>query len=176
MRRFIALLTVTVLALSACGSDEDPAVEPDEGTTTTEAEAPTSAPEGDDTGLSGEQLEVAAAWEAFFAADTPEEERIQYLEGGSAQQEAIDAAATQETRVGAEVTGVRIVDDVAEVTYTLTNAETGAELLPDALGVAVKVDGEWKVSDGSFCGLLALAQVYPSSCEGKIEPDIPAEG
>jgi hypothetical protein len=166
MRSYVALVLAVGLFIGSCGGDDDGAT----ATTTTTPDEVTTTTEG--AGLTGEEAEVAAAWEAFFDLDSTLEESAARLESGIEMREAIEAAAGQETRVTASVDSVRIVGDVAEVSYSI-DAENGDPLLPDARGVAVKVDGEWKVSDGSFCTLLGLGQIVTQACEGKIEPDVP---
>jgi hypothetical protein len=53
----------------------------------------------------------------------------------------------------------------ADVHYAIYLGSTPA--LPDQVGVAVKQDGTWKVSDASFCVLLNLEGVRAPSCPAK---------
>lgn len=168
MARLPALLLALSLAAGACSSDgDDPTV--DDTATTTTAEDTSSA--GAELDLTGDEAEVEAAWEAFFDLDNTFEEAAALLEGGESMREAIEAGQSQETRVTADVYEVRIVGDLAAVRYRI-NAEDGTVLLPEASGVAVRADGEWKLSDGTYCTLITQVADVPS-CEGKIEPDVP---
>ena len=74
--------------------------------------------------------------------------------GGSTRVSAADSAgvlAASELYRQAWING-----DTAAVTYDLVSTQDNSTLLPNGQGKAVKVKGTWKVSQQSFCALIAL--------------------
>jgi hypothetical protein len=116
-------------------------------------------------GSSGEstattKAKITTNWEAFFNPDTPTAKRLSLLENGDtakikavaqAQESNPQAKATK-----AKVKSITINGDKANVTYDLVSTQNGTPLLPNAQGNAVKVSGTWKVSQQTFCALIAL--------------------
>jgi hypothetical protein len=107
--------------------------------------------------MSGAAGTIAANWETFFSAKTPNAKRVSLLENGSQFQQVIAAqsGSSLASTASAKVTAVTgITSSQATVAYSIDIAGTPA--LPNQTGQAVYQDGTWKVGDKSFCALLAL--------------------
>jgi hypothetical protein len=106
------------------------------------------------------KAKITANWEAFFNPDTPTPKRLSLLENGdTAKLKAVAQAAEanpQAKATKAKVKTITITGDSAAVTYDLLSTQNNTPLLPNAQGKAVKVKGTWKVSQQSFCALIAL--------------------
>lgn len=163
MHKFMAaLLTLTMFAATACGDDDgDDGVAVDETTTTSTAEAES---EFSSPPFTGEEAEIASAYERFFGSETPPEEAAALMEATEVTEAVLTAAgAASEGSTSVEVTGVAIGDDgeIAEVKFTL-HTETFGDI--PFTGIAVNQDGEWKVGLHTLCSLLQLAGP-PPECE-----------
>ena len=107
---------------------------------------------------------VKTNFSAFFNAHTPAQRRVGLLEHGQQfagelqQQERTPAA--QET--SAVATDVRVHGDRAAVTYRIEL--NGQPVITDQQGEMVKQNGEWKVSDQTFCDIEALSGTPPAAC------------
>lgn len=103
------------------------------------------------------QKEIAANWTEFFNPKAPPAKRLALLQNASQFTSAMAGmaknpqAATSSSKVDA-VTVVSSSD--AKVTYDILVSGTPA--LKGQAGEAVKQGGTWKVSDKSFCALLAM--------------------
>lgn len=169
-KRLAAVLLILVLAAGACGNgDDDDAAE---ATTTTEAQAgdddaADEAQEPDGTDVAGATQAVTATWTRFFDPSTPPEEGLAMLENGEAHREAAAASAQQRATVSVNVKNVLITGPTnAEVTYDILTG--GSVAVPDSKGVAVYEDGRWKVSEQTFCALLAIGGIQDPACEGVV--------
>lgn len=102
---------------------------------------------------------VTATWTAFFNPRTPEAEQISLLQDGSRYKNLVDTIRDlMPEGTTAKVTGVQLSGHQAKVTYQIL--DKGQKLVPrkgdEATGTAVEHDGEWKVSDVTFCELVSL--------------------
>jgi hypothetical protein len=150
-----ALLALPVLAACSGGSSKPTA---STSTSTQPTEAATTAAAGPaDVGAATAQIK--ANWHTFFAYNTPRATAAKLLEDGDTMGAALAKAVQeqQQTHIkqGANVTGVTFSSPTtATVTYQLLNGK--AVLLPAASGLAVLVDGTWKVGKQTFCTLVML--------------------
>lgn len=155
-RWYIYVIVVVVLALgstlAACGDDEE-----GESASPSSSPTPAASPSPSTSELSGEEAQIAANWEEFFAGTTAADRKIALLQNGEQFADVIEARAesplSQSTT--AEVTAVTLTSDTdATVTYSILMSEQ--VVLPDQTGQAVLEDGVWKVGAASFQALLAL--------------------
>jgi hypothetical protein len=156
--RALLLGLMLVATLTACGGDGDDDDSSD--TTSTSEESP-------DTTLSeeDEQAAVEAAVTEYFSVlgQGDVDAAVVLLEDGEEWRDEMVACSTLTTGVSAEVNTVELTDDSnATATIAILGAD-GAVLLPEAGAGAIKVDGEWLVSAGTFESLYDLAK---DSCTG----------
>lgn len=108
---------------------------------------------------------VSADWTKFFAGTTPPAEKIRLLENGQAFAAVIDAQAKLAI---ARSTTVKVLDITVETTakasvrYTIEIGDAPA--LSNQTGISLYETGLWKVSDASFCALLALQGTKLKAC------------
>jgi hypothetical protein len=98
-------------------------------------------------------------WEKFFHTGTARSEAISLLEDGASLGGALDVAEQEDKDANltrrAKVKLINFTSPTqATVTWALYNKKT--PLLDNASGVAVLVDGHWKVSRLTFCTLVSL--------------------
>jgi hypothetical protein len=103
--------------------------------------------------------DITTAWTTFFHTGTKPAAAEQLLQNGDQMGPAIKVAAQvqKQTKLkeDAKVTTVDFTSPTtATVTYDLLSH--GSTLLPGATGQAVLQDGQWKVSQSTFCTLVAL--------------------
>ena len=105
---------------------------------------------------SSTQAQIKQSWEKFFSGATSADEKIALLQNGAQFQQAIQAQANSAIAksAGAAVSAVSVNGAQATVTYDVTLG--GKAALSGQQGQAVLEGGTWKVSDASFCQLLAL--------------------
>ena len=122
------------------------------------------------------QKEVSANWTTFFnGANTDTNAKSKLLQDAASLKAAIAAAAANPTEkmVSASVKSVDIIKGTgctttgltspcAKVTYDIV--ANGSPLLPGATGYAVRQNGKWVVSKGTFCALISLAGPKPQGC------------
>jgi hypothetical protein len=99
---------------------------------------------------------ITTNWVAFFNPKTPTATKITLLQNGSKFSALLAAQATnpQAQTTSAKVTAVTVSGTTATVTWDLLLS--GTPVLTKQKGQAVLEGGTWKVSDASFCGLMAL--------------------
>jgi hypothetical protein len=177
----IAGAIVAVLAAAACSSSSSSSTSAGTQIPVTNTTAP-SAPAGgasasasgggSGTGTStGAAALIKANWEKFFAASTPESERVKLLQNGDKFAGAIHdfAGSPLAQGVSSKVTDVSgITATSATVTYDIDAA--GQTMASKQSGKSVYQDGTWKVGDSSFCGLLTAAAplmniTVPAACK-----------
>jgi len=116
-------------------------------------------------GSSGEstattKAKITTNWEAFFNPDTPTAKRLSLLENSdTAKIKAIALAQEsnpQAKATKAKVKSITVNGDNASVTYDFVSTQNGSPILPNAQGKALKIKGTWKVSQQTFCALIAL--------------------
>ena len=114
---------------------------------------------------SGEAKAVDDAFVAFFSGETSGAEKITLVENGEAFADTINAQADSplSKSTTASVTNVDL-DAPGHATVTYTISMNGQPALVDQMGEAVQVNGQWKVSQASFCALLMLEGNPPPVC------------
>jgi hypothetical protein len=160
---FGAVAIITAFTLAGCGSNKHNATSssspPTQSTTASSATGPsTSGPTSSGSGapLTGAAAQIKQNWEKFFSGVTSANEKVGLLQNGAQFQQAIEAQANSAIAksAGAAVSAVTVDGSQATVTYSVTLG--GQPALSDQKGQAVLDGGTWKVSDASFCQLLAL--------------------
>jgi|SRR3954447_1087960 hypothetical protein len=171
----IAGAIVAVLAAAACSSSSSSSTSAGTQipvTNSTAPSAPAGSASGSGTGTStGAAALIKANWEKFFAASTPESERVKLLQNGDKFASAIHdfAGSPLAQGVSSKVTDVSgITATSATVTYDIDAA--GQTMASKQSGKSVYQDGTWKVGDSSFCGLLTAAAplmniTVPAACK-----------
>jgi hypothetical protein len=149
-----ALALVTVLTACGGGSSAPSGSTPASHESTTPA-ANATAP----TDVAAATADVKTNWTTFFDYRTPRAKQISLLENGDQLGPAVRFAARLQHKQGlkqlVKVKSVAFTSATqANVQYALYNGTT--VLLPAANGVAVDVDGTWKVSASTFCTLVSL--------------------
>jgi hypothetical protein len=154
---------VAALALAGCSSGKNsnagasatPPPTSQSPTSPTPSAPPSSGPSSTQP-LTGAQAQVKENWEAFFNGSTDAATKVGLLQNGEQFQQAIQAQANSALAksAGASVTNVVINGSQATVTFDVTLG--GQAALSGQQGTAVLDGGTWKVSDASFCQLLAL--------------------
>ena len=154
---FAAGVLLALPALTACssGSSKPTAATPNAPTTAASATPTSTAPA--DTAAAIAQIK--ANWRTFFAYNTPRAQAATLLEDGDTMGAALAKAVQEQQqthiRQGANVTSVTFSGPTtATVTYQLLNGKQ--VLLPAASGLAVLVNGTWKVGKQTFCTLVML--------------------
>jgi hypothetical protein len=161
----VALAVVAALGLAGCSSGKNgnteasttppPTSQAPTAPASTAGSAPSSMPPSG-AALTGAQAQIKQNWEAFFNGNTDAATKVGLLQNGEQFQQAIQAQANSALAksAGASVTDVVISGSQAKVTYDVTLG--GQAALSGQQGEAVLEGGTWKVSDASFCQLLAL--------------------
>lgn len=142
------LTPVTAVALlAACGSSGGSTAAPSSATPSTAASA------------NADTAAVTQVWQSFFSKDTPISQKEALLENGSTTMKPAVQAFASDPRVGQASATVQKVTfpspTDADVTYQISL--NGAVVMGGMAGKAVKVNGNWLVSDSTLCGLLQLA-------------------
>lgn len=140
--RILTPLTAVAL-LAACGSS---------GNGTATAPSATMSANAD-------TAAVTQVWQSFFSKDTPISQKEALLQNGSTTMKPAVQAFASDPRVGQASATVQKVTfpsaTDADVTYQISL--NGAVVMGGMAGKAVKVNGNWLVSDSTLCGLLQLA-------------------
>lgn len=159
-RSWVAAILVLGLALTSCSSGKKSGTTPPPGSPSATV---STAPSFDSAAA---QAEIKKNWAAFFSNETPVASKLTYLQRGSTMRAAVEQFGKdpRTRQASAKITGVFVTSPaVATVNYQVLLA--GRVALPSAVGTAVYEDGAWKVSDTTFCGLLALTGgPKPSGC------------
>jgi hypothetical protein len=151
--RALLLGLVLVATLTACGDDDD------DSSDTTEESTTTSLSEED------EKAAVDAAVTEYFSVlgEGDVDAAVLLLEDGEEWRDEMVACSSLTGGVSADVKTVELTDATnATATIDILGADGGV-LLPEAGAGAVKIDGEWLVSAGTFESLYDLAK---DSCTG----------
>jgi hypothetical protein len=161
------VVPVAVLALAACGSSSKPAA-------TTSAPTTTAAPTPTTQDPAAAKASITANWTTFFDGTNPDVNgKLALLENsakiGTAYKQALAKAGTAASQGSSKVSGVELLSladcntnlgenvPCAKVTYDLL--VNGKPALSGQTGYAVYVDGAWKVSEVTDCGLSHLGGV-----------------
>ena len=158
-------IAVASILLAACGSSNTP-------TSTTTTPIPTATTAATTTSTpsvnSGESAAIITNWTTFFSGQTSAAKKLALLENGATFASMVNGQATSGLAQSAKAKVITVTDltaTSAEVRYAIYLGSTPA--LPNELGVAIKQDGTWKVSDASFCVLLNLEGLRTPSCTAK---------
>ena len=147
---------VSVGVLAGCGGSSG-------GDNTNE---PTSTPTPT---VAEQQAAIKANWEKFFDAKTPQAQRLALLQNAPVFKKAIAKAAKQPgaNNTTAKVVTVKIdnppldpAHPSATVTYNLYVG--GQKVITKGTAQAVYDNGEWKVSQSAFCGLIGQIVKIPA--------------
>jgi uncharacterized Zn ribbon protein len=171
--RLLALTIVAALVFVACGDDDDDAESSDtaaEATTTTAAEMDEASA----------KAEITKNFESFFDGRNKDyDAKAAILEDGDKLKTILStpdpATAEIAAKSGTKVQSVELLDETAcdmagvvhpcaLVVHDLIDVTTNATLLPGQKSYAVYVDGKWKLSKVTFCGLLSLGGRNPAEC------------
>jgi hypothetical protein len=165
LRRASAALTFTgCLLLAACGGS--PAAKPASQNTTASASAP-----GEPVSGAAAVAVITANWKTVFDGKAPLARRLALVQDGPQLTAFIQAQA--KTSFGQAAAGSSatvssvLISSPAQATVHWNLLLLGTPLLKDQVGNAVYLNGVWKVSIASFCGLAYLE--YP-----KGSPKLPA--
>lgn len=112
-----------------------------------------------------QEAAIKSNWEKFFNGKTPVSQKVALLQNGSQFAPMADEYSQSKTAQAttATVTKVELTSPTtATVTYTINVNGTPVE--QNQTGQAVLVNGNWLVSDATFCGLLELAGTTPPNC------------
>jgi len=161
------LTLVGVLALAACGGDDDDASDTTAAVTetvtadivTTDAAETTAAPQTTETTDGPTTSAAPAAWATAFDSTTGYDAKAAVIADAEALRPTIEAYTPAGEVVGGitlEPTDVVITGDTAAITYKVLFA--GTSPYPEQEGTAQRVDGVWVVGRDEFCGFMAMAR------------------
>lgn len=110
------------------------------------------------------EAQITQHWVTFFSNRSSTAQKLAVLENGDryARVLAEVARSSLDQQSSAEVSRVTVHGRTADVTYTAFRG--GSPALKDRTGQAVLQDGTWKVSDGTFCSLVSMAEPTPPEC------------
>jgi hypothetical protein len=104
------------------------------------------------------KAEIKTNWERYFDPSQPVSAKPVLIENGDQMQQILQTQSTNPLakNIKTVVTDVTLQgDNAAVVTYNILSIQTNDTLLPPgSKGQAVKQGGKWKVSQGTFCGLI----------------------
>jgi hypothetical protein len=160
-------IAVASILLAACGSSSPPSA----SITTTIPTATAAATTTTTTAVnSGTSTAILTNWTTFFSGQTSAAKKLALLQNGSTFASIVNGQASSGLAQSAKAKVSTVTDltaTSADVHYAIYLGSTPA--LPNQLGVAIKQDGTWKVSDASFCVLLNLEGLRTPSCTVKHE-------
>lgn len=145
---------VVALGMTGCSSDES-----NDGDTAAAASTSQSANDSGSaaTGVAAPTAdELRATLEALVDPQTPVDEKIALIEKSDERRSNVETmtAAMKNYPVGFEVTNVTVDGTTATADVAITSPHGSAGATP---WTWENVDGVWKLSDASTCGLLAMA-------------------
>ncbi|HEY3877135.1 MAG TPA: hypothetical protein VGM12_00910 [Trebonia sp.] len=152
------------LTLAACGGGGSPAAKPatPKPASSTAAAEPASG--------AAAVAAITANWKTVFNGKAPIPRRLALVQNGSQLTAFIEATAKTsfgQAAMGSTATVSSVIISSAQATVHWNLLLLGTPLLKNQVGNAVYLDGVWKVSIASFCGLAYLE--YP-----KGSPQLPA--
>ncbi|GAB0105021.1 hypothetical protein JMUB6875_39990 [Nocardia sp. JMUB6875] len=109
---------------------------------------------------------VTSTFERFFDSSLPVDQKMALLENGQAFTETLEHQAHSAIAGGASANVSSVTGDGpgrAAVTFTIK--KHGIPLLPNRHGIALEIDGTWKVAAATFCDLLRIEGGVPSACD-----------
>jgi hypothetical protein len=166
MRRGVAVLCAAAALLGACGSDDDgdDAGTETEDTTAAEETTTTAAPDPE-----AEKAAVGAVLTEFFSlvGQGDFDAAVALIESPDTAKPRLEHCADLVSGVTITMTSVELIDE--ETASALFAINKGGEvLLAESGGGAVKVDGEWLVSENTF---LSLYDAAKEGCTGTPPPE-----
>lgn len=168
--RWVGVVLVATTALAACGGD-DGGGEEGGGATTTAAETTTTAEATTTTAFdeAAAQEEVSSVITEFFAlvgqGDFPAAAAL--IENGEEAEPRLVHCADLVKGVTVEMASVEITDpETATALFAIL--KDGAVLLAESGGGAVRIDGQWLVSENTF---LSLYDAAKDGCTGTPPPE-----
>ncbi|MDG3012695.1 hypothetical protein G4X40_21375 [Rhodococcus sp. D2-41] len=163
----VGIAAAVVVLGAGCGSSNN------SSSPTTTAAATTTVPAGAPAAGADAATTKAVtdAYVAFFDGTTDAQKKMSLLENGQAFADTINAQADSAMAKGTTA-AVSSVDVVApgRATVVYTVSINGQPALKDQTGWATEVDGQWKVSQVTFCNLLTLEGNPPAVCQGASAP------
>jgi hypothetical protein len=161
MWTLVGALAVCALVVTACGSG---------GSSNNNSNGSSGTPKaGQSTGQSSSsgnpKAEIKSNWQSFFRHSNPTEKSLAVLQHGQQFKDVVlkQKKSTLAKTAAAKVTKIKLVSPKkAKVTYTISTG--GTPVLPHQKGVALKINGTWKISAASFCALLHLESVKAKAC------------
>ncbi|MTE13499.1 hypothetical protein [Nocardia aurantiaca] len=143
--RLMAACAVPVLLTAGCGRGE----------TASDGSIP-----------NGEVQAVTTTFERFFDSSIAVDQKAALLENGQAFTETLERQANSSIAGGATAS-VSQVDGAgpARATVTFTIKKHGIPLLVNRHGIALQIDGSWKVAAQTFCDLLRVQGSPPAVCD-----------
>jgi hypothetical protein len=101
---------------------------------------------------------ITTAWQNFFDPTISVSQKADIIENYAKLKATLQAQSSSAAAQGlkAKVNKIVLNGSTAVVTYDLVSTKDGTALLPNAQGDAIKQGGHWKVSQKTFCALLAL--------------------
>ena len=156
------MLVAAVVVLAGCSGGSGSTGTSPGGQTSSSSSSNTSASPPSSAAI---EAEIRSNWQTFFEGSTSADQKAAVLQNGAAFLPIIRAQADTALAKSVSVTisGVQIISPTtAFVIYTiLLNGQVG---LKNVKGEAVLEGGTWKVTTGSFCGLLGLEGVKTPLC------------
>lgn len=164
--RGLAVLCTAAALLGACGGSDDDSDDDDAAGAEAEAEETTTTETEVD--VEDEEAAVSAVLTEFFSlvGQGDFDGASALIENPESAQPRLVHCADLVAGVTIEMTSVELVDDeTASATFAIN--KDGAVLLEESGGGAVKVDGEWLVSENTF---LSLYDAAKDGCTGTPPP------
>jgi hypothetical protein len=155
--RLVAPVAVLAALVTACsGGSTTPTANTNTPPSSTPPTTSTATAPADEAAA---KAEIKTNWTKFYAFKTKAAVAASLLEDGAQMGGGLAFARQEQAQThikqNVKVKVITFTDaSHANVTYALLNGKT--PLLPNASGVAVLVDGKWKVSKTSFCTLVLL--------------------
>jgi hypothetical protein len=153
-----------VAAIAGCGSSKHSTSSSSPATESSTASATPSAASASPADAAT-TTSVTNAFVTFFNGTAPIASRLALLQNATAFQTSLAAQASSPliSQTSATVSKVTLASPTqANVTYTVSLS--GVPALSNQAGVAIEVDGSWKVAAVTFCALLTTAGVAPTAC------------
>jgi hypothetical protein len=166
IRIAVPAVVATALLLAGCGGSSSPSSAPSSSAPSSTSAAPSATAPADPTAA---KAQITANWQKFFDYKTPSAQAVSLLEDGQSLGAALALAKKERDQThikqGAKVKVITFNSATsANVLYQLLNGTQ--VLLGSASGVAVYVDGQWKVGKQTFCSLVTLGNnnQAPAGC------------
>ncbi len=107
---------------------------------------------------------IKTNWTTFFDGTGSASKKVQLLQDGQAFAAVIDQMASSPLARSATATVDKVTHVQASTATVLYTLNLGGTPISSQAGTAVRQGGTWKVSDATFCVLLAVEHVHVSTC------------